>query len=158
MLQLKKFPDIPVSTRKEARESRPQPEEPRFSLIAREEGSFPCVFGKEFPAFPSHLKERRSPQERREELRVVPAFPEPPDVSVDSRETCFPRNASTFKPRIDSEIGGTWESPVKSLVGKPFGKAYRESHRSLDPRKGKRDTAAKAREESARARHTRDED
>ena len=27
----------------------------------------------------------------------------------------------------------------------------RESHRSLDPREGKRDTAAKAREESARA-------
>ena len=123
MLQLKKFPDIPVSTRKEARESRPQPEEPRFSLIAREEGSFPFVVGKEFPAFPSHLKKRRSPKERREELRVVPPFPEHPDVSVDSRETCFPRNASTFKPRIDSELGGTWESPVKSLVGKPRGKA-----------------------------------
>ena len=45
-----------------------------------------------------------------------------------------------------------WES----LEGKPPGKASRESHRSLDPRKGKRDTAATAREESARAcRHTR---
>ena len=116
------------------------------------------MVGKEFPAIPSHLKKRRSPQERREELRVVPPFPEPLDVSVDSRETCFPPNASTFKPRIDSDLGGTWDSPVKSLVGKPRGKAYRESHRSLDPRKGKRDTAAKAREESARARHTRDED
>ena len=41
-----------------------------------------------------------------------------------------------------------WES----LVGKPRGKASRESHRSLDPREGKRDTAATAREESARAR------
>ena len=40
-----------------------------------------------------------------------------------------------------------WES----LVGKPRGKASRESHRSLNPREGKRDTAAKAREESARA-------
>ena len=116
------------------------------------------MVGKEFPVFPSHLKKRRSPQERRKELRVVPPFPEPPDVSVDSRETCFPRNDSTFKPRIDSDIGGTWYSPGKSLVGKPRGKAYRESHRSLDPRKGKRDTAAKAREESARARHTCDED
>ena len=38
-----------------------------------------------------------------------------------------------------------WES----LVGKPRGKASRESHRSLDPREGKRDTAATAREESA---------
>ena len=51
LLQLKKFPDIPVSTREKARESRPHPEEPRFRLLAREEGSFPCVFGKEFPAF-----------------------------------------------------------------------------------------------------------
>ena len=35
------------------------------------------------------------------------------------------------------------------LVGKPGGKASRESHRSLDPREGKRDTAATAQEESA---------
>ena len=38
-----------------------------------------------------------------------------------------------------------WES----LVGKPCGKASWESHRSLDPREGQRDTAATAREESA---------
>ena len=37
------------------------------------------------------------------------------------------------------------------LVGKPRGKASRESHRFLDPREGKCDTAATAREESARA-------
>ena len=72
----------------------------------------------------------------------------PPDVSVHSRETCFPCTASTFKPRIDSNRGGTWDSPV----GKPCGKSSRKSHRSLDPSKGKRDTAAKAGEESARAR------
>ena len=40
-----------------------------------------------------------------------------------------------------------WES----LVGKPRRKASRESHRSLEPREGKRDTAATAREESTRA-------
>ena len=40
-----------------------------------------------------------------------------------------------------------WEN----LVGKPRGKASRESHRPLDPSEGKRDTAATAREESARA-------
>ena len=71
----------------------------------------------------------------------------PPDVSVHSRASCFPCTASTFTPRIDSHHGGTWESPV----GKPRGKASRESHRSLDPREGKRDTAATARDESARA-------
>ena len=78
---------------------------------------------------------------------VVPPFPESPDVSVHSRETCFPCSASTFKPRIDSHHAGTWDSPL----GKPRGKASRESHRSLDPREGKSDTAAKAQEESARA-------
>ena len=44
-----------------------------------------------------------------------------------------------------------WAALWESLVGKPRGKASRESHRSLDPRDGKRDTAATAREESARA-------
>ena len=78
MLQLKKFPDIPVSTREEARESRPHPEEPRFRLLAREEGTFPCVFGKEFPAIPSHLKRRGSPQERPEELQGRATIPRVP--------------------------------------------------------------------------------
>ena len=55
-----------------------------------------------------------------------------PDVSVHSRETCFPCNASTFKPRIDSHHGGTWDSPV----GKPRGKASRESPYPLIHAKG----------------------
>ena len=46
-----------------------------------------------------------------------------PDDSVHSRETCFPCTASNFKPRIDSQHGGTWDSPM----GKPRGKASRES-------------------------------
>ena len=44
-------------------------------------------------------------------------------------------------------VKASWES----LLGKPRGKASRESHISLDPREGKRDTAATAREERARA-------
>ena len=47
----------------------------------------------------------------------------PPDVSVHSRETCSPSTALTFKPRIDSQHGGTRDSPV----GKPRGKASWES-------------------------------
>ena len=81
LLQLKKFPYIPVSTREEAREFRPHPEEPRFRLLAREEGSFPCYVGKEFPAFPSHLKRRRSPQERQEELQGRASIPRVPQMS-----------------------------------------------------------------------------
>ena len=50
------------------------------------------------------------------------------NVSVHSKETCFPCTASTFKPRIDSQHGGTWDSPVgkpqgESVLGKPRGNA-----------------------------------
>ena len=47
----------------------------------------------------------------------------PRDVSVHSRETCSPCNSSTFKPRIDSHHGGTWDSHL----GNPRGKALWES-------------------------------
>ena len=74
----------------------------------------------------------------------------PPDVSVHSRETFFPA-----LPRLSSR--GSTHSTVErgtalweSLVGKPRGKASSDNHRSLDPCEGKRDTAATAREESAR--------
>ena len=152
MLQLKKFPDIPVSAREESRESRPHPEKPRFRLPAREEDSFPCLVGKEFPAFPSHLKWKRSPQERREEFQGRATIPRVPQLSQSiPGKTVFPA-----LPRFSSR-GSTHTTVARgtalweSLVGKPPGKASRESHRSLDPREGKRDTAATAREESARA-------
>ena len=44
-------------------------------------------------------------------------------ASVHSWETCFRCTASTFKPRIDSHNGGTWDIPV----GKPREKASWES-------------------------------
>ena len=151
MLQLKKFPDIPVSPREEARESRPHPEEPRFRLIARETGSFSCVFGKEFPAFLLHLKRGTLHTKGERNSRVVPPFQSPPDVSVHSRETCFPCTVSTFKPRIDSHHGFRWDS----AVGKPRRKASWENLEGKPqiphPLEGKRDTAATAGEESARA-------
>ena len=152
MLQLKDFPDIPGSTREEARESRPYPEEPRLRLLAREEGSFPCVVGKEFPAFPSHLKRRRSPQERQEELQGRATIPRVPQISQSiPGKPVFPaltRLSSRGSTHTTVARGkALWES----LVGKPRGKASRESHRSLDPREGQRDAAATARKERARA-------
>ena len=152
MLQIKKIPDILVSTREEARESRQHPEEPRFYLLAREEASFPCVVGKEFPAFPSHLKRRRSPQERREELQGRATIPRVPQISqsIPGKPVfpTLPRLSSRGSTHTTVALGtALWES----LVGKPRGTASRESHRSLYPSKGKRDTAATAREERARA-------
>ena len=128
MLQLKKFPDIPVSTREEGRESRTDPEEPRFRLLAREEGSFPCVLGKEFPAFPSHLKRRRSPQERREALQGRATVPRVPQMTQSiPGKPVFPtlpqleaEDRLTPRWHVGQPCGkASWES----LVGEPRGKA-----------------------------------
>ena len=152
MLQLKKFPDIPVSTREEARESRPQPEEPRSRLLPREEGSFPCVVGKDFPAFPSHLKRRRSPQERRDGLQGRATIPRFPQISQSiPGKPVFPALPRLSSRRSTYTTVARGTALLESLEVKPRGKASRESHRSLDPRKGKRDTAATAREESPHA-------
>ena len=123
MLHLKKFPDIPVSTQAEARESRPQPEEPRFRLLDREEASFRCVFGKEFPAYPSQLKRRCVPQERREELQGRATTARDTRCLRPFQGNLISLHCLTFKSRINSHHGGTWDS----LVGKPREKASRES-------------------------------
>ena len=127
MLQLKKFPDIPDSAREEARESRPHPEEPRFRLLAREEGSFPCV-RKEFPAFQSHLKRRRSPQERREEHQGRATFPESPRCLSPFQGNLFSLHCLDFQ--AEDRLTPRWhvglpcgKASGESLVGKPQGKA-----------------------------------
>ena len=122
-----KFPDILHSTREEGRESRPHPEEPRFRPLARGEGSFPCVVGKEFPAFPSHLKRMRSPQERREELQGRATIPRVPQMS----QSIPAKPAFPALPRLSSR-GSThttvarktalWKASWESRVGKPRGK------------------------------------
>ena len=124
MLQLTKFPDIPVSPREEARRSRPHPEEPHFRLVAPDEGFFPCFLRKEFWAFPSHLKRRRSPQEWREELLGLATIPRVPQMSQSiPEEPVFhelprlSRRGST--PTTVARGTALWES----LVGKPRGKA-----------------------------------
>ena len=124
-------PEVPRHTRlhsRGTRASRPYPEWPRFRLLAREEVSFPCVVGKEFPAFPSHLKRRRSPQERREELQDQAPFPESPRCLSPVQGNLFSLHCLDFQaedrltPRwhVGQPCGkATWES----LVGKPRAKA-----------------------------------
>ena len=128
MLQLKKFRNFPVSTREEARESRPHPEEPRFRLIAREEGSCPCVVGKKFPVFPSHPKKRRSPQERREELQGRATIPRVPRCLSPFQGNVFSLHSLDFQ--AEDRLTPRWQegqpcgkASWKSLVGKPRGKA-----------------------------------
>ena len=128
MLQLKKFPDIPVSTREEASETRPHPEEPRFRLLAREERSFPCVVGKEFPG--SRSISRGGALHRKGEMnsRVVPPFPESPRCFSPFQGNLFSLHCLEFlaedrlTPRwhVGQHCGkASWES----LGGKPRAKA-----------------------------------
>ena len=143
MLQLNKFPDISVSTREEARESRRHPEESRFRLLAREEGSFPCVVGKEFPAFRRISRGGALHRKGERNSRVVPPFPESPRCLSPFQGNLFSLYCLDFQ--AEDRLTPRWH------VGQPCGKASWESHRSLDPLEGNRDTAATAGEESARA-------
>ena len=102
--------------------------------------------------FPSHLKRRRSPQERREELQGRATIPRvnqmTPSIPGKPVFPALPRLSSRGSTHtLEARGTALWES----LVGKPRGKASRESHRSLDPRELKLDTAPTAREERARA-------
>ena len=128
MLQLKKFPDIHVSTLEEARQSCPNSEVAPSRLLAREEGSFHCVVGKEFPAFPSHLKRRLSPQESRDELQCHVNIPRVLQKSQSIPGKLFSLHCLDFQvedrrtPRwhVGQPCGkASWEN----LVGKPRGKA-----------------------------------
>ena len=131
-MQLKKFPDIPISTREEARESRPHPEEP-VSASSSKGGVLSLRSRERIPGVPVATQEEAlSTGKARGTPGSCHHSQSPPDFSVHSRETCFPCTASTFKPRIETHHGGTWDSPVgkprgkaswESLMGKPRGKA-----------------------------------
>ena len=115
-------------------------------------GILSLVFGKEFPAFPSHLKSRPSPQEKREELQGRATIPRAPQMSQSiPGKPVFPALPGLSSPGSTHTTVARGTALWESLVGKPHGKASRKSHRSIDPREGKHDIAATAREESARA-------
>ena len=128
MLKFKKLPDIPLSKREEARGSRPHPEDSCFRLLAREVGSFACVVGEDFPGFPSHLKRRRSPQERREELQGRATFPESPRCLSPYQGNLFSLHCLDFQ--AEDRLTPRWhvgqpcgKASWECLVGKPRGKA-----------------------------------
>ena len=159
MLQLKKFPYIPLSPLEEARGSRPHPVERHFRLVAPYEGSFRCLVRKEFWAFPSHLKRRLSPQERREELQDSATIPRVPQIFQSiPEETVFPALPRLSLHGWTHTTVARGTALLESLMGKPRGKSSRESHRSHYRRDEKRDTSATAREESARDAPSRDQD
>ena len=86
------------------------------------------MVGKEFLAFPSHLKRRRSPQERREELQGCATIPESPRYLSPFQGTlfslhcldCQAEDRLTSRWQVGQPCGkDSWER----LVGNPRGKA-----------------------------------
>ena len=146
MLQLKNFPDTPVSTREQARESRPQQKEPRFRLIPRRD-HFPARSEKN--SRHSGRISRGGALHRKGErnFRVVPLFQESPRCLSPFQGNLFSLHCLDLQ--AEDRLTPRWH--VGQPCGKAWWKASRESHRSLDPREGKHDTAATAGEESARA-------
>ena len=86
-------------------------------------------------------------RKRERNSRVVPPFQESPRCLSPFQGNLFSLHCLDFQAEDRLTPRCTWDRPV----GKSRGKASRESHRSLDPCEGKRDTAATVREESARA-------
>ena len=91
-------------------------------------GILSLVFGKEFPVFPSHLKRRRSPQERRDELQGRATIPRVPQMSQSIPGKTVSLNSLDFQAkdrltprwRVGQPFGkASWEC----IVGKPRGKA-----------------------------------
>ena len=86
----------------------------------------------------------------------MPPFPESPRCLSPFQGNLFSLHCLDFQ--AEDRLTPRWhvgqpcgKASWESLVGKPLGKASRESHRFVYPCEGKRDTAATAREESARA-------
>ena len=81
----------------------------------------------------------------------MPPFPESLRCLSPFREIFFPCLARLSSRGSTHTTVARGTALSESFLGKPRVKAARESHRSLDPREGKRDIAARAREESPRA-------
>ena len=117
MLQLKKFPTYPSPLERKHESPTHLQRSPVSASYLERRDPFPACSGKNFRR--SRRISRGGALDRKGERnsRVVSPFPEPKDVSVHSRKSCFPCTASTFKPMIDSHHGGTWDSPVGKLRG-----------------------------------------
>ena len=135
--QLKKFPNIPVSTREEYRRSSHNSKRaPVFPPHLEMRVYFPALLGKESQR--SHhtsggggfnlTLERNS--------RGSATIPKDPSVPIRSRYNCLPCTDLTVTTRFASKHDGTCESPV----------ATRESHKSLCKLDRKPDSTVTARE------------
>ena len=128
MLQLKKFPDIPVSTRAGSTRVPPTSRGAPFLPPSSRERIHSLCARERIPGVPVASQDAAlSTSKARGTPGSCHHYQSPPDVSVHSRETCFPA-----LPRISSRgsthttvARGTdlWESLMGKPPGRPRGKA-----------------------------------
>ena len=114
--------EVPRHTRLQMRRSTRVPPTYRGAPIpppSSRGGILSCVVGKEFPAFPSHLKRRCSPQSRREEIQFVPPFRESLRCLCPFQGILFSLQCLDFQ--ADDRLTPRWH--VGQPMGKPRGKA-----------------------------------
>ena len=128
LLQLKKFPDIPVPTRDETRETRPYPEEPRFRLLAQRRDPFPACSGKNSRRFRRISRGGAVHRKGERNSRVVPPFPESPRCLSPFQGNLFSLHCVDFQ--AEDRLTRRWnvgqpcgKASWESLLGKPRGKA-----------------------------------
>ena len=131
MLQLKNFPEIPVSSREEARESHHIQRSLVSASWLERRDPFTAWSGKNSRRSCRISRGGDLHRKGERKSRFVPPFPESARCLCPFQGNLFPCIASTFKPRIDSHHCGTWDSTVgkargkaswERLVGKPLGK------------------------------------
>ena len=128
MLQLKKFPHIPVSTREEARESRAHPEEPRFRLLLDRRDPLPAWSGKNSRRS-GHISRGGALHRKGERnSRVMPPFLKSARCLSPFQGNLFSLHCFDF--RAEDRLTPRWhvgqpcgKASWESLVGKPRGNA-----------------------------------
>ena len=128
MLQLKKLPDIPISTREEARQSRPHAEEPRFRLLARKANPFPAWWGKNSPRSCRISRGGALHRKGERNTRILPPFPDTGRCLSPFQGNLFSLHCLDFQ--AEDRLTPQWhvgqpcgKASWESLVGKPRGKA-----------------------------------
>ena len=111
MRQLKKFPDLPVSTREEHQKSQHNSRRAPVFPPHPERSPFPCFVRKGSPALPLQLKEWWSKLDTREELQGSCHHFQRPQCPNALQIHLTPLQDSTVTPRTDSKHNGGYDSP-----------------------------------------------
>ena len=143
LLQLKKFPDYSSPLKRKQKSPAHIQKNPVSAFYLERMDPLPACSVK-YSRHSRHISRGGALHRKGERnSRVVPPFPESPRYLSPFRGKLFSLHCLDLQ--AEDQLTLRWH------VGQTSGKASRERHRCLDPREGKRDLAATAREERAHA-------